>query len=84
MHEEAFTNESINNLTNILDLQNVSKAEALQFACNSVVINNNIIIPLGSQQIIDYLSSEKFNIIELEMSEFIKAGGGCKCLSLSI
>ena len=60
----------------------VEEVEALRFACNSVVLGNDIVMPSGCPKIGKQLEERGFTIYTADMSEFLKAGGACKCLSL--
>lgn len=63
----------------------VPEKEARQFACNAVVIEDNIIMPAGCDQTAEWLAEKQgFNVYMVPMSEFIKAGGACKCLTLKL
>lgn len=62
----------------------IQLTDAMAFACNSIQIGNNVIIPAGTSSTRDYLKWYRYDIIEIEMGEFIKAGGAAHCLVLSI
>lgn len=64
---------------------NVDKTDAALFACNAVNIDNNIILPKGiSLKLETQLSNRGFVVHQVDLSEFIKAGGAAKCLTLKI
>ena len=56
--------------------------EAAQFACNAVALDRHIILPTGCPELCRALTDRGYHTHELPMSEFIKAGGACKCLTL--
>lgn len=60
----------------------VSEEEALRFACNAVVIDRHVVLPAGCPALCDKLEGRGFVPHSVEMSEFMKAGGACKCLTL--
>ena len=60
----------------------VSPEEALRFACNSVVIENHVVMPAGCPILRFHLEERGYIVYEVPMSEFIKSGGACKCLVL--
>jgi N-dimethylarginine dimethylaminohydrolase len=62
----------------------VSLEDAMNFACNAVNINNTIIVSSMSNNLKQKLIERDFDIIETPMSEFMKSGGSCKCLTLEI
>lgn len=66
----------------IRDLIEVPVSEALQFACNAVVLGKEVVLPRGCPVLCDALAERDFRTHPLPMSEFIKAGGACKCLTL--
>lgn len=81
---EAFAASSQKIMQKQLKLFAIPETEAKNFACNAVVINNNVIIPANCPVTKDYLQSLGYTVFCCEMSEFIKAGGACKCLTLYI
>lgn len=62
----------------------VSAEEAARFACNAVNIYDTVIFNQGSTQLADTLKARGFNVIQVDLSEFLKAGGSSKCLTLRI
>lgn len=58
--------------------------EAARFACNAVNINDTVIFNKGSDRLADALRQRGFNVIQVDLSEFLKAGGSSKCLTLRI
>lgn len=80
----AISKKSIEKLERKIGLIEVTEADAFRFACNSVVINNDIIIPAGTKTTCDALESIGYRTHQIEMDEFIKGGGACKCLSFPI
>jgi len=64
------------------DLVEVSDPEAFRFACNAVVVGQEVVLPDGCPEFCRALQSRGLCTHELPMGEFIKAGGACKCLTL--
>ncbi len=62
----------------------VSPEEASRFACNSVNINDTVIFNEGSSKLADELKGRGFNVIQVDLSEFLKSGGSSKCLTLRV
>jgi N-dimethylarginine dimethylaminohydrolase len=60
----------------------VKEKEALRFACNAVVIDQHVVLPAGCPDLSEQLQARGFTPHAVEMSEFMKAGGACKCLTL--
>jgi len=67
-----------------LELLKVPEEDARKFACNAVAIGNKVIIPSGCDTTKRLLLSVGFEVFDTDMSEFIKAGGACKCLTLRL
>ena len=64
------------------ELIEVSTPEASRFACNAVPLGRDIVLPDGCPQLVDTLTGRGWQCHEVPMSEFLKAGGACKCLAL--
>ena len=64
------------------ELIDVAPEEATQFACNAVVLGTDIVLPAGCPKLYATLEAKGFRTHHLEMGEFLKAGGACKCLTL--
>lgn len=62
----------------------VSEEDARDFACNAVNLGRDIILYRASPALKDVLGRCGFTVIEFEMTEFLKAGGSCKCLTLQL
>jgi N-dimethylarginine dimethylaminohydrolase len=54
----------------------------MNFSCNAVVIERDIVLPEGAPRLVGTLQDRGYRCYELPMSEFIKAGGACKCLTM--
>lgn len=62
----------------------VSQNDAEQFACNGVTVGNTFFTGMVSQSLIDSIEGLGYRAVTLDMSEFHKAGGGLKCLTLPL
>jgi N-dimethylarginine dimethylaminohydrolase len=62
----------------------VSEEDALLFACNAVNVGKTILLNEVSQELCARLEARGFQIIQLDMTEFLKAGGAAKCLVLRL
>lgn len=71
-------------MENVEDLIQVPEEEALRFACNAIVLNKDIVIPAGCPQTTLELEKRNYQVHEVDLSEFIKAGGAAKCLVLKM
>jgi N-dimethylarginine dimethylaminohydrolase len=84
-HPEAFDAAGREALRRLVpDLIEVSSEEAACFACNSIVLEREVVLPEGCPLTTTALRSRGFNVHAVPMSEFIKAGGACKCLVLHL
>jgi len=66
----------------LADLIDVLPEEAMHFSCNAVIIERDIVLPEGAPHLVATLQDRGYRCHELPMSEFIKAGGACKCLTM--
>lgn len=65
-------------------LWDVVEDEARHFACNAVVIGKHVITNTGCPQLHEQLQQQGFTPHETPLSEFVKAGGSAKCLTLRL
>jgi N-dimethylarginine dimethylaminohydrolase len=81
---DAFTDESRKVLEGLgANMITISQDEGMQLACNSMSVNNTVI--LSTKSVLEFpknLKAAAFDVIELDLSEFAKSGGGAKCLTL--
>ena len=80
----AFASSSQKKLAEEIELHAIPEADAKKFACNAVVIDQNVIIPSGCDATEALLKQLGFTVYQTDMSEYIKAGGACKCLTLRL
>ena len=62
----------------------VDTADAGNFACNAVNIGDQVILNKASDPLKARLMLAGFKVHEVELSEFLKAGGSAKCLTLKL
>jgi len=62
----------------------VDEEEAKDFACNAVVVDNHVVTNVGCPKLHLQLKERGFEPIETPLSEFVKAGGSAKCLTLRL
>jgi N-dimethylarginine dimethylaminohydrolase len=62
----------------------VGEADALRFACNAVNVGRTIVLNQISDELREQLQSLGFRVVEVVLSEFLKAGGAAKCLALRL
>jgi N-dimethylarginine dimethylaminohydrolase len=62
----------------------VDTLDAGNFACNAVNIGDQVFLNKASEALQASLKQAGFTVHEIEVSEFLKAGGSCKCLTLKL
>jgi N-dimethylarginine dimethylaminohydrolase len=62
----------------------VSAEEAVSFSCNAVVVGRTVILNDGAPKLARALQAEGYAVRPLRLTEFIKAGGSAKCLTLRL
>lgn len=62
----------------------VVEAEAHRFGCNAVVVGQTVIHNSQCPQLAESLTAAGYRSIEVELDEFLKAGGSAKCLTLRL
>ncbi len=84
-YPKAFSTDSINKIKSLgADLIEISDLDAEAFGANLVSVDKTIVMVKGTTQLPGELKSRGFDIIELDMSEFRKSGGGVRCLTLDL
>lgn len=62
----------------------VAEDDAQRFACNAVNIGDQVILNGASKTLQDALIQSGFRVVESSFSEFLRAGGASKCLTLRL
>jgi N-dimethylarginine dimethylaminohydrolase len=62
----------------------VSVQDALRFACNAINVGTTILLNEVSAQLTCCLEGHGFSVIQVPLTEFLKAGGAAKCLVLRL
>lgn len=70
--------------THIPRLIPVNEADALRFGCNAVVVGKTVVHNSRCPQLASDLQTAGYTSIEVELDEFLKAGGSAKCLTLRL
>jgi N-dimethylarginine dimethylaminohydrolase len=70
--------------THVPKLIAVAENEAHRFGCNAVVVGKTVIHNSGCSRLAEDLSRAGYRAIEVELDEFLKAGGSAKCLTLRL
>jgi lysine-ketoglutarate reductase/saccharopine dehydrogenase-like protein (TIGR00300 family) len=62
----------------------IDEVDAVNFACNAVNINRAVVMNKASDGLKQILGDRGFTVIETPLTEFLKAGGAAKCLTLRV
>ena len=62
----------------------ISEGDALQFACNAVNVGKAVVVNRASKDFIEGLGRLGYEVVQTPLSEFMKAGGSAKCLTLRL
>ena len=62
----------------------ITEADAVNFACNAVNIDQIVVMNKVSDDLKGRLAATGFQVIETPLTEFLKAGGAAKCLTLRV
>jgi lysine-ketoglutarate reductase/saccharopine dehydrogenase-like protein (TIGR00300 family) len=62
----------------------IAEADAVNFTCNAVNIESIVIMNKASDSLKSRLGEVGFQVIETPLTEFLKAGGAAKCLTLRV
>lgn len=62
----------------------VPEDEAVRFACNAVCVGKHVVLPEGCPETMRRVETFGYTAHAAGLSEFIKAGGAAKCLTLAL
>ncbi len=62
----------------------IQESDAVKFACNAVNVGHTVIMNQASDDLKQRLATAGFQVIETPLTEFLKAGGAAKCLTLRV
>ena len=62
----------------------IAEEDALAFACNAVKIEATVVVNKASAAFVKALGAHGFEVVQTPLSEFMKAGGSAKCLTLRL
>jgi N-dimethylarginine dimethylaminohydrolase len=86
-YPQAFTAASITVIQTIYPADKrveVQEADALRFACNAINIGQDIILNRIGRELTANLESLDFQVTQVDLGEFLKAGGAAKCLVMKL
>ena len=64
------------------EFEQIEIPQSESYAANCIWVNDNVIMPSGYPLAKDKISATKYNVLEVDVSEFKKLDGGLSCLSL--
>ncbi len=62
----------------------ISEPDAVNFACNAVNVDHIVVMNKASEELKARLADAGFRVLETPLTEFLKAGGAAKCLTLRV
>ncbi len=62
----------------------IGEADAVNFACNAVNVDKTVIVNKVSDELKQRLAEAGFKVVSTPLTEFLKAGGAAKCLTLRV
>jgi N-dimethylarginine dimethylaminohydrolase len=62
----------------------IGEEDALAFACNAVNIDATVVVNRATPAFVKALGRKGFEVVQTPLSEFMKAGGSAKCLTLRL
>jgi lysine-ketoglutarate reductase/saccharopine dehydrogenase-like protein (TIGR00300 family) len=62
----------------------LDEVDAVNFSCNAVNIERVVVLNKASDRLKQILSDRNFTVVETPLTEFLKAGGAAKCLTLRV
>ncbi|PZO23195.1 MAG: TIGR00300 family protein [Leptolyngbya foveolarum] len=62
----------------------IEEVDAINFACNTVNVDRVVVMNKASEALTKALGDRGFKVVETPLTEFLKAGGAAKCLTLKV
>jgi N-dimethylarginine dimethylaminohydrolase len=84
VHREALAGGRLPPALGEVEVVDVSAADAARYACNVVVVGDVVVTGPVSDGLVRRLTGLGFTVERVDLSEFYKAGGGSKCLTLPL
>lgn len=86
IYKDAFDSDDFNLLKDSYSgkLLEVSSDEAHKFACNSVSVENTVVMPSGCIKTRQMLEKHDFEVRDTDMSQYLCSGGACRCLCFNL
>lgn len=81
---DAYSNQLIERRVPAAKRIAIEEADAVNFACNSVNLGQVVVMNKASAGLKAALNRAGFEVVETPLTEFLKAGGAAKCLTLRV
>jgi N-dimethylarginine dimethylaminohydrolase len=84
---DAFDRLSLHRIESFYPLEKriiISEADAVCFACNAINVGRTIVLNKVSSKLSTQLEQLGFEVVQVELTEFLKAGGAAKCLVMKL
>jgi N-dimethylarginine dimethylaminohydrolase len=82
VYADAFSEKSKEKLKSLdCEILYLSRKDAEQFALNSIAIDDDILVHAAARNFQQILRKRGFTVHCVDIGEFIKFGGGLKCLT---
>jgi len=81
---DSYSNHVIENRVPVEKRIAIAETDAVNFACNTVNVEQTVVMNKASESLKQCLKDVGFTVIETPLTEFLKAGGAAKCLTLRI
>ena len=81
---DAYSNQLIERRVPAAKRFAVPEPDAVNFVCNAVNVGRRLIVNQAGESTRAWLGAAGFEIIETPLTEFMKAGGAAKCLTLRL
>jgi N-dimethylarginine dimethylaminohydrolase len=83
-YPKAFKPGEIDKLKGVIELTPVSEVDARKFMCNSMLVNDTLLIPACETETELLLNELGIKTVHVGVSEFLKSGGSIQCLCLKL
>ena len=81
-YPEAFSQEARSTLKDLVpELIEYKESDVMGFAANSMVVDSTVVMQTGNKRLAELVKKYGFKTKEVDLGEFIKAGGGARCLT---
>ncbi len=81
---DAYSNRLIESRVPAAKRFAVPEADAVNFICNAVNVGQTLVVNKAGEEVRAWLGAAGFEMLETPLTEFMKAGGAAKCLTLRL